>query len=236
MFSTRQELLEVPVPLATKSYSPVSHADVITSTMNYIKKSNYNIRSEEYRTANNGQRVIGKILLESPDPELNYMIAFKNSYDKSMSLGFAAGTAVFVCSNGMVVSNQPHNTVARKHTGDVREEFYEKLGNAFANLNTEFEIVRHDRERMREAIIDKRTASELVGRMVMEEEILNTMQMNIIRKAMDKDPYFNWGGQNETTVWNFYNNITEALKTSYPTTYIQNLQDSHQFVTEELLA
>jgi hypothetical protein len=234
MNETKDFLLATRLPEQTATYSPVPHADVIESVHYMATKVGCHIKSEQYHAAANGQRMVGKVHIDMGDPELQFMLAFRNSYDKSMSLGFAAGGSVIVCSNGMIVSDTGIS-LSRKHTGDVRDELYVKVHEAFQYLETNMNVIQNSMVNMKEAIVSKRVASELLGRMVIEEEILNTMQMNIVRTAMEKDQHFKWNGDS-TTVWNFYNNITEALKRSHPTSMIQDHVDAHEFIEHELLA
>jgi hypothetical protein len=229
---TKDFLLGIRVPEMTETYSPVPHADIIQAVTDKANTLGYTINQETYHSTPDGKRLVGQVTFEMADPDLRFMIAFRNSYDKSMALGFAAGGSVIVCSNGMIASDTGI-ALKRKHTGDIRDELNVKVHEAFQYLDTNMELLKESMGTMKDCMISKRVASELLGRMVVEEEILNTMQLNIVRNAMEKDPHFKWNG-NSTTVWNFYNNITESLKRSHPTSMIQDHVDAHQFITNEL--
>lgn len=223
-------LKSVPVPAKTNSYSPVSHSLIIDTIGEGLKDKGFHIKSKQYNHSKYGQQLIGQYALGTDDPTMGMMVAFRNSYDKSMSLGFATGANVWICGNGMISGELTHK---RKHTGDAQTDILNIMGESLGLIDLRFNELQHDKGLMEDhSAIDKRCAAELLGRMVCEEEILNTMQMNIIRKEMDVSEDFKFNG----SVWNFYNNCTEALKKSHPTSYLNSHIDLHEFFMEDVMA
>jgi len=118
--TTLQDLVAVKLPEQTKRYKPVSHAQLIDTTLNSIEKSGFKLDKQAYNWAGEGQVANGKYTISNiADSEMQIQIAWQNSYNKQVSLKFAIGIHVFICSNGMV--NGDMGTFKRKHVGDIQE-------------------------------------------------------------------------------------------------------------------
>ena len=94
---TRQELYQVPLPERTESYTPVSHKQLIEETEENLDRQGFAIAEETYSTNKYGTQLVGKFgLVNNEDPEIGFQIAVRNSYDKSMSVAFAAGNIAWI--------------------------------------------------------------------------------------------------------------------------------------------
>lgn len=218
-------ILAKPVPIETRTYKPVSHASIIDFVKEYCYKRNLNIINEKYISAADENKVVANYMIESGDPELKLGIAFKNSYDKSMSLGFAGGSAVFICSNGMIKGDVVY---ASKHSGSIITDLNHALTTTVELLDAEFEVLNKDKNRFKQIEVDKRLIHELTGRMFLEEEIINTEQLQIFKKEMNLSEHFK-----EQTAWSVYNWTTEALKKSHPLNYIEKHIKLHNLFEEQ---
>ena len=83
---------------------------------------------------------------------------------------------------------------------------------------------------MKEIDITKKTCSELLGRMYIEEKMITSTQLDIIKNEL----YYSKDFTNDT-VWDFYNNITESLKTSTINNHLSDHVKVHNFIKKELL-
>ena len=70
-------------------------------------------------------------------PHLGMRLAFRNSYDKSMSVAFAAGAVAWVCSNGMISGDVQYV----KTYGSVAEEINTKIVTTIEQLDDHFKDV-----------------------------------------------------------------------------------------------
>lgn len=225
---TKEELYKIPVPYATSSYSPVSHKNVIEHIYEELDKHNLSVTSESYRDSRYGQQLIGYMdLAYNNDTEMNMRLAFRNSYDKSMSIAFVAGSSVIICSNGMISGEF---NFLRKHTGAVNQELSEKINLTINELEQHFIKMKQHSNTMKQIEIDKRASAELLGRMFIEEEIILSSQLNIIKSQLEKPEYNDFINP---TLWSLYNHITYSLKNSHPLTYINQHQNLHKFVEKE---
>jgi len=226
---TRDILLNAELPQQTKTYKPISHEQLMDLTLNSIQGAGFELGTELYSAAREGQVANGRYTIKNiADNEMELQIGWQNSYDKSMSLKFAIGTRIFICSNGCVSGD--YGAFRKKHVGSVQEftpaaitEYIKSAGDAFRRMQEE-------RDRMKEIEITKRTKAELIGRMLIEEQFIQSTQMNIIEREM-KNPTHDYGAPD--SLWELYNYTTFAMKEIHPTLWMQNHQAAHNFFVNE---
>lgn len=222
---TEAELLQVPVPPKTDTYSPVPHKDIIEEIEKHINAAGGDIRQRSYRTNKKGTQVIG--LFDVPfSKNFDFRIAFRNSYDKSMSVAFVAGSSVLICSNGMIVGE---TKFIRKHTGTVRDELSQKINATLSDYAGTMETVNRQSNRMKSIMLDKTLTAELCGRFFMEQDIITSSQLNIIKNELKSPTYEEFS---DNSLWSLYNHATHALKKTHPLNYIDSHKKLHNFVTE----
>ena len=112
------EAIEMPEP--TRTYVPVSHYDLAMNVgaigERVIDKE---LHSKKFGIARKGQHMFATYTYKNEEDEIGMSIGFRNSYDKSMSIGVCVGAKVFVCENLMMTGEV---TFMRKHTGNILDE------------------------------------------------------------------------------------------------------------------
>ena len=94
---TRDFLFNIALPEKTESYSPVSHKNILDATYEQLDRHDLRVISEGFNSNRAGTEVIGYLDINHPALEtLGMRLAFRNSYDKSMSVAFAAGSVVWI--------------------------------------------------------------------------------------------------------------------------------------------
>lgn len=222
------DLYNVRIPVSTESYSAVSHRNIIEAVEEQLDKRNMQIVAEKYNVAANGDKVIGYYdLMYDDDIELGMRLAFRNSYDKSMSVAFIAGSQVIICSNGIVSGELQY---VRKHTGSVVDELNSKIITTIEQLEGHFIKMKKHSELMKSIELPKIKAAEMYGRMFMIDDIINPTQLSIVKRELNESSYEPF---KEETLWSAYNHVTHALKESHPLTYINQHVNLHRFVEAE---
>jgi len=222
-------LLQAELPEETRTYKPVTHQQLIELTLESIHQAGFSLEHEKYSSARNGQVANGRYTIKNvSDNEMQLQIGWQNSYDKSMSLKFAIGTHIFICQNGCVSGD--YGAFKRKHMGEIQTftptaitEYIKQAGEVFTKMQSE-------RDAMKNIEITKRTAAELIGRMIIEENIIESTQLNIIRRELDK-PSFDYGAPG--SMWELYQHTTYALKESHPGIWMKNHINAHSFFVNE---
>lgn len=227
MTMNEQQLFEVEIPEATESYAPVSHKQIIEQVEEQVDRFGLSIKSKNYQIGRGGQKVIGMFDLETGSDTFDYRIAFRNSYDKSMSVAFVAGTSVMICSNGMVIGE---TQFIRKHTGTVKEELEERIVRTVGDLDRVLGKAEKHSEQMKQIELDERQIAELCGRWFMEQEIIRSSQLNVIKQQLQKPDHTEFA---DPTLWSLYNHATHALKKTAPELYIEKYKKLHDFVEHE---
>lgn len=229
---TENELFAVPVPERTKTYSPVPHQTIVERLTENLGKYQVGIDDKKYLTNSKGTQLIGTfdLDLKSQNGDFGYRVTFRNSYDKSMAVDFYASAVVLVCSNGMMVETGKQQIARRKHTGGVLEEINDKVTNALRQMMPTMTKTVRQASAMQQIAVDKRLAAELCGRMFVEQEIINSTQLNIIKREIESPSY---AAFKDPTLWSFYNHSTHSLKEAHPTQYVNQHKQLHRFVEAE---
>jgi len=224
---TEHQLLAVPVPEATETYSPVPHKLLLNELQEKITKKGMSIIDKQYYIGAYGQQMLGKYTIESGNSDLKMQMAFRNSYDKSMAVGFAAGATVFVCRNGMLSGDM---LVYRKHTGNIVEELHDYMIDGINMMQDNFSKLLKDKQILEEIELEEKRQAEILGRLYIEKDIITSTQLNIIKHELTKSE--NFVGK---SAWCLYNNVTESLKTAHVTNAMQDYINLHDFFTTEVI-
>ena len=138
-FVGRNEIATIPTPEATTTWRPVPHAEVIDAVTEVVKAHNWQILDEQYGLARDGQRMFGVLRInKSSSPEWSRCIGIRNSHDRSLSVGLAAGISVMCCSNLAFGATM---VLKRRHTSrieldDLVVSAVDELEMEFLNLET----------------------------------------------------------------------------------------------------
>jgi hypothetical protein len=218
-------LLGAEIPQETRTYKPVTHQQLIDLTLESIHQAGFQLESERYSAARDGNVANGRYTIQNvADSEMQLQIGWQNSYDKTMSLKFAIGTHIFICQNGCVSGD--YGAFKKAHRGEIQTftpnaitEYIKQAGDAFRKIQA-------DRETMKQIEVTKRTCAELIGRMIIEENIIESTQLNIIRGQMD-NPSFDYGAPG--SMWELYQHTTYAMKEVHPSLWMKNHINAHSF-------
>ena len=223
--TARGTLLAAPVPQQTRTYKPVSHLELMDLTLESIHQAGFTLDQELYTSARDGKVANGKFTIKNvADSEMQLQIGWQNSYDKSLSLKFAIGTRIFICSNGCVSGD--YGAFKKKHVGEIQTftpqaitEYIQDAGEAFTRMQSE-------RESMKDIVLNRRAQAELIGRMIIEEKFIESTQLNIIRRELD-NPTHDYNSEN--SLWELYQFTTFSMKETHPSLWMNNHIDAHKF-------
>lgn len=227
--ATREDLLLVPTPQQTKTYKPITHKELIDLTLESIYQSGFKVDKQIYSSSNGGLIAKGIYTISDiKDSEMQLMIGWQNSYNKQVTLKFAIGAHIFLCTNGCVSGS--FGSFKRKHTGEVQtftpqaiSDYIKGAGDVFVNLQTQ-------RNHMKGIGLSQRRKAELIGRMLVEHRFINPTQSNMIIRELDH-PTFDYGCPN--SMWELYQFVTYALRTSHPSEWMDAHIEAHNFFTGE---
>ena len=222
-FNTTKELMmNTPVPVQTRTYKPVSHSQLIDLTLNSIEKAGFTLDKETYSAAADGQIANGRFSISNvADSEMQLQIGWQNSYNKQLTLKFA------ICQNGCVSGD--FGTFKKKHVGEIQSFTPNAIEDYIKSAGDTFFLMQKQREDMKQIEITKRVKAELIGRMMLEEQFITSTQLNIISREL-KAPTHDYGAKD--SVWELYNYTTFAMKESHPANWMESHIKAHRFFNE----
>lgn len=227
--TTKQLLLATPLPEQTRTYKPVSHGQLMDLTLEGIHQAGFILDKELYSAASDGQVANGRFSISNlADTEMQLQIMWQNSYDKTLPLKFSIGAMVLVCTNGMV-SFRAMNAFRKKHVGEIQTMAPNRIGEYIKQAGEVFTALQYDRDQMKQVEIDKRVTAELIGRMYIEEQFIESTQLNIIKRELDK-PTHNYNATG--SLWELYNHTTFAIGKIRPNRWMEDHMAAHKFFTE----
>jgi hypothetical protein len=219
---TRDELVHVPTPAATKTWFPVSHDTCVSTVQKSLTNAGFEIRSMRFGLSRNDARLFATVDLASPlAAGVSLAVGIRNSFDKSLPLGFVAGNRVFVCDN---LAFRSELSVKRKHTLFGHGRFGDDIHAAVNNLG-QFKI--HEVERVKQlqhAEIDDQWAESFMLRSFEKKLISHRVLSGVI--AQWRKPSFE--EFEERSAWSLLN--------AYTTTLGPRLKSNAQAYAEQTLA
>ena len=97
---TREALIDIPTPASTYSWHPLPHKQVADRVVQEVATHGWDIQAENYGVSKNGMKMFGVVKIASNlFPDFTRAVGFRNSHDKSLAVGIAAGLSVMVCDN-----------------------------------------------------------------------------------------------------------------------------------------
>lgn len=128
----REQLRAVATPAATRTWFPIGHLQVLEIVEEKLAEGGFRIERERLALSRGDARFFGTLDLASTvAPGVTLAVGIRNSIDKSLPIGFAAGARVFVCDN---LAFRSEITIARKHTRFGSDRYAEALCRAVGGL------------------------------------------------------------------------------------------------------
>ncbi len=207
--ATLEDIAAVPVPEETKTYKPLPHHDLATNTMRIgqemMETKGFKVDKAQFGLDRTGNRMFGVVSFANGVQGIGLAIGFRNSYDKSMSAGFAIGGRVFVCDNLAMAGEL---VVMRKHTGGIIEELRDKLVLTYHRATTTWTKLVEDRQRMQDIPVDDDLAYATMGP-AYGRGLISAGQLPKVNAEWKTPRHEEFAPRN---LWSLYNAVTEVYK------------------------
>lgn len=227
------KILSTALPEKTDTYTPISHASVINRVKIEITNAGFIITGEEYRCTNDGQIALGALRMNyKADPDIELAANFTNSYNKQLAFRFNLGGIVKGSMNGMMLNNSEFGKFKRVHKG-AADLLAEGIISDYINNASEYwdSLVEH-KDAMKEILLTTTIQHDIIGELFFRNEILNTMQLNTVKKELQK-PSFDYKVDIDSA-WALYNHITLSLKDAHPSTWMEDQLKVHDVFSRML--
>jgi hypothetical protein len=206
---SRGDLISIPTPLATDTFKPVPHDQLVDLVEKRLGNHGMYIAKEEYAVQTAGQKLFGTITLRHQTrADFSFTIGLRTSNDKTLPVQMVAGSRVFVCDN---LSFSGEVTICdRKHTAglNIQSEVYDGVDRAimrFTALDTRIQELKAIEISDIEA---KATIYDAVATGVINQNLLS-----VVGKHYFEPPHDEFKPR---TMWSLQNAGTEAIKSLRP--------------------
>lgn len=226
----REQLDLIRLPEATDSYIPVSHYHLADKLLNISTDilRDYVLIGEQYAVARQGNQLFALLKFQREESEMALSIAFRNSYDRSMSLGIAIGASVFVCDN---LALQGDIVIMRKHTKNVWNELEDLAISTLYKSGKRFEQIQADSQLLKRQRVDNDDAFALMG-MLYGYGVISPRQVTVLKDEWLKPSYQEFEARN---MWSFFNGVTESLKTCPPVSIMEKHSQAYNMLVKGIM-
>ncbi len=229
--ASMEDLAAIPLPKETHSYKPVSH-NALASMLGAIASDllpEFELVNTQFGLARDGQQMFGVHTLKNGSSAMGLSIGFRNSYNKSLSVGIAVGSTVFVCDN---LCLQGDVTVLKKHTLNVVASIEALALSAIYKSRSAFNQIKHDAEIMKGIPLTDEDAYRTIG-LLYGNGVITPRQIPVVKNEWLKPSHSDF---EERNVWSFYNACTESLKSSPPQSIMERHLALHSQIVGQLQA
>jgi hypothetical protein len=197
------DLRAVQTPAATDTHVPVAHHEIVELMRYTLGFYNHEIAEETHAITPDGMRYFGLMTLRSPYGDYADTLGLRNSHDKSLPIGIAFGSRVFVCDNTAFIGD---HVVRRKHTIKAKRELPGLLSEIVQPLD--FQRVAQNQKLL--TYQGTELQDEMADHAIVDlyrKNVIGVQAIGHVLSAYDNPPH-DWGGR---TVWRFFNAATFAL-------------------------
>lgn len=207
-FTDREAIRQVPTPVATASWKPIPHIEVIETVSQMVANRDWQIIDEEYGLARDGQKLFGVIRINRTNSlDWHRCIGLRNSHDRSMAVGLTAGICVVVCTNMAFGGSM---VLKRRHTSRI--ELQELVQPALDRLEDEFLTLETVAEELKiEEVYDDEVRSVLVR--AAEAQAIPSCDILSVWDAFKQPQHEEFA---DPTRWSLLNAFTETAKKYSP--------------------
>lgn len=200
---TYEELRAVPVPAPTESHVPVAHHEIVEQMRYALGFHQHEVVEEHHATNQDGAQYFGVLCLRSPYGEYIDMLGLRNSHNKTLPIGIAFGSRVFVCDN---LAFSADHVIRRKHTVKARRELPALLADIIAPLKAQRIAQNQKLLTYQGTPLNDAQADHAILDMY-RKDIIGVQRIADVMEQWER-PAHDWG---DKTVWRLFNAATFAL-------------------------
>jgi len=226
---TREQVFALDAPSHTQSWKPVAYRDAIEMLHTTIERElRLPVTHEEYALNKAGTQLFHVARVDTGNPEAGLSIGMRQSYDKSLALGVAAGAQVFVCDN-LCFSGSAFS-IMRKNTTNVWDDFSQLIRAQVAHSLGAFEEMQVDFGKLKGVSCNLRRGFAYLG-VLQGEGVLKPNQATVAYEDWTNPRHEEFADRN---LWGLYNAVTEGLKKGSAGRTIDRHVAAHDWFRAEL--
>lgn len=197
-------LRQLTAPPATATHVPVEHYRLVDLVRGTLSMFGHEIVEEHHALDHDNMRYFGLMTLKSTYTGYTDTLGLRNSHDKSLPIGIAFGSRVFVCSNLAFIGD---HVIRRKHTANAKRILPGLLMEIIEPLAQQRELQAKTFTRYRQSIISDQQAHHAIVEMY-KGGVINLQRIDNVLTEWE-EPSFE--GYDERNAWRLFNATTFAL-------------------------
>lgn len=206
--ATLAEIDEVITPPGTSTHYPIPHSRLIESVTGSLLDGGYRIADQQHALSQEGMRYFGVFQISNGGghaSDYGWMVAIRNSHDKTFVAGIAAGTRVFTCDN---LAFSGEIKVARKHTRYISRDLQGLVTGSVGRMNDALGLMDRRIGAYKERQVSDSKAHDLIVRAIDHRAIVPSDLPHVLsewRKPSHEE-------FEPRTAWSLFNSFTERHK------------------------
>lgn len=197
------ELRKLDTPPATASHVPIPHFRLVDMVAHSLAYYGHEVVDQHHGVMPDGNRYFGVLTLKSSYTNYTDMIGLRNSHDRTLPVGIAFGSRVFVCDNTAFSAD---SVIRTKHTAKLKM----RLPGLVAEL---IEPIAEQREAQHRKLLtyqETELSDQLAHHAILgmyKEGVINLQRIPEVLEQWEH-PTHDWG---EPTAWRLFNAATFVL-------------------------
>jgi len=210
-----EDLAGLPVPPATETWQPVSHADFDALVRQAIADAGIEISQAEYGLSKPDEgyrhRLFGIYHTrdEILEGEVGAAIGFRNSTDQTLSAGLVFGSRVFVCDNLAFAGKY---VIRRKHTKRILNDLPGLIRRGISQFTDQVDAQQRLFERLQATPLANTATHDILVR----ASATGVISFSGIRKVREEWIAPSHEAFRQRTAWSLFNAFTEVAKSYEP--------------------
>ncbi len=202
---TRDQLRAIPNPIATETFKPIPHIELVESLEKAFLVRGISIVSEQLAVRAEGSRLFGTFDLSlNGVPDSCAAFGFRQANDRSMALQGVAGLRVFVCDN--LCLNGDFIALERRHTSGLN--LIQELTIAVAKFEEHYVTLKTEVTNLKNREIGDQEAKSIIHDIFVKNILPVRLFPNVSKEYFTpRHPEFQ-----PRTAWSLHNAFTEAVK------------------------
>jgi len=214
--ATPADLASVPVPESSNSYVPVPYGRLVEEVKLHIPRFGLTLKDERYALGREGNQMFGVLSCTNGHNAEDWCLAIgiRSSYDRSLAVGFVAGSHVFVCDN---LAFHGESEFSRKHTLNVFRDLPDMVYNLLSRVSAMQSAIATEIVAMKARVLDDQSAHHLMVLSV-RKGVVPASRLPKVLELWDgpSDCVDTRGPVDPRSAWRLYNAFTGVMKSRSP--------------------
>jgi hypothetical protein len=222
-------LRSVPLPEKTKTYTPITHGDIIDKVSAELSNAGFIVEGVDYSYSFGGDVALAKVYITSKiDPDMGMLFSWTNSYNKKVK--FSCGIGGFIYENKASLFGTEGLSWIRMHTGKADEEAFNIIEQLVDNAEDHFANIIAEKNRMKAQPITIESYGKVMGALYFEHELLKPTQSTAIDREY-KNPSNEY--TDKDSLWGLYKVLMYGIEGVDITKWMQSQQKLHHMIMVE---